>query len=132
MIRLWLFYVIISNIIKRLSRSNSSRSFRSNDSFASSFDNSTHTSLIQNIVNGQEINIVQIENQLHNWSISHMKINIIYQQGNFEFSQNYSIKAKEKTISLNQNLESLQLLSQDTINHHRKKFNYVHIRFVQQ
>ena len=124
--------MIISNIIKRLSRSNYLRSFRSNDSFASSSDNSTHTSLTQNIVNGQERNIVQIENQLHNWSISHMKINIIYQQGNFEFSQNYSIKAKEKTISLNQNLESLQLLSQDTINHHKKKFNYVHIRFVQQ
>ena len=28
-----------------------------------------------------------------------MKINTIYQQGNFEFSQNYSIKTEEKTIS---------------------------------
>ena len=34
-------------------------------------------------------------------------------------------------MSLNQNLESLQLLSQNTINHHRKKFNYIHIRLVQ-
>ena len=41
-----------------------------------------------------------------------MKINTIYQQGNFEFNQNYSIKTEEKTIFLNQNLESLQLLSQ--------------------
>ena len=45
--------------------------------------------------------------------------------------QNYSIKTKEKIISLNQNLESLQLLSQNTINHHRKKFNYIHIGLVQ-
>ena len=60
-----------------------------------------------------------------------MKINTIYQQGNFEFNQNYSIKIEEKTISLNQNLESLQLLSQNTITHHRKKFNYLHIRLVQ-
>ena len=44
-----------------------------------------------------------------------MKINTIYQEGNFEF---------------NQNLESLQLLSQNTINHHRKKFNYIHIGLV--
>ena len=69
----------MSNIIKRLSKSSSSRSIRSNDSSASSSDNSAHTSLTQNIVNSQEINIEQIENQLHNWSIPHMKINTIYQ-----------------------------------------------------
>ena len=99
--------------------------------FASSSDNSAHTSLTQNIVNSQEINIAQIESQLHNWSIPHMKINTIYQQGNFKFNQNYSIKTKVKTISLNQNLEILQLLSQNTINHHRKKFKYIHIGLVQ-
>ena len=61
-----------------------------------------------------------------------MKINTIYQQGNFEISQNYSIKTeKKKPISLNQNLESLQLLSQNSINHYRKKFNYIHIGLVQ-
>ena len=114
----------MSNIIRRLSRGSSSRSLRSND-------NSAYTSLAQNIVNSQEINIAQIENQLNNWSIYHMKINTIYQQGNFEISQNYSIKTKEKTISLNQNLESLQLLSQNSINHHKKKFNYIHIGLVQ-
>ena len=60
-----------------------------------------------------------------------MKIHTIYQQGNFKFNQNYSIKIEEKTIYLNQNLESLQLLSQNTINHYRKKFNYIHIGLVQ-
>ena len=115
----------MSNIIRRLSRGSSSRSLRSNNSSTSSSHDSA--SLTQNIVNSQEINIVQIENQLHNWSIPHMKINTIYQQGNFEISKNYSIKIEEKTISLNQNLESLQLLSQDNINHHMKKFNYIHI-----
>ena len=59
-----------------------------------------------------------------------MKISTIYKQGNFEFSQNYSIKTKEKTISLNKNLESLQLLSQYTINQHRNKFNYINIGLV--
>ena len=44
---------------------------------------------------------------------------------------NYSLKTKEKTISLNQNLKSLQLLSQNTINHHKKKFNYIHLGLVQ-
>ena len=86
----------MSNIIRMLSRTSSSRSFRSNDNSASSSDNSIYTSLTQNIVNSQEINIAQIENQLHNWSIPHMKINAIYQQGNFEISQNYSIKIEEK------------------------------------
>ena len=98
--------------------------------FASSSDNSAHTSLTQNIVNSQEINIAQIENQLHNRSNLYMKINTIY-QGNFKFNQNYSIKTEEKTIYLNQNLESLQLLSQNIINHHKKKFNYIHIWLVQ-
>ena len=70
----------MSKIIRRLSRGSSSRSLRSNDSSASSSDNSAHTSLAQNIVNSQEINIAQIENQLNNWSISHMKINTIYQR----------------------------------------------------
>ena len=59
-----------------------------------------------------------------------MKINTIYKQGHFEFNQNYSIKTKEKTISLNKNLESLQLLSQYTINQHRNKFNYINIGLV--
>ena len=92
---MWLFSVTTSNIIRKII---------------------LHTHhLLKNIVNSQEINIAQIENQLHNWSIPHMKINTIYQEGNFEF---------------NQNLESLQLLSQNTINHHRKKFNYIHIGLV--
>ena len=41
------------------------------------------------------------------------------------------LKLKKKIISLNQNLESLQLLSENTINHHIKKFNYIHIGLVQ-
>ena len=94
----------MSNIIKRLSKSSSSIFLRSNDSFASLFDNFAHTLLTKNIVNSQEINIAQIKNQLHNQSIPHMKINTIYQQGNFKFNKKYSIKTEEKTISLNQNL----------------------------
>ena len=57
----------ISNIIRKLSRASFSRSLRSNDSSTVSLDNSAHTSLTQNIVNSQEINITEIENQLHNW-----------------------------------------------------------------
>ena len=72
----------MSNIIRRLSRGSSSKSLRSNDSSASSSASFTASSLTQNIVNSQEINIAQIESQLHNWSIPHMKINTIYQQGN--------------------------------------------------
>ena len=56
----------MGNIIRKLSRSSSSRSLRSHDSSTSSIDNFVHTSLTQNIVNSQEINIAQIENQLHN------------------------------------------------------------------
>ena len=38
-----------------------------------------------------------------------------------ELIQNYVIKTEKRTISPNQTLESLQLLSQNTINQHRKK-----------
>ena len=54
----------MSNIIRKLSRASSSKSLKSNDSFASSSDNSAYTSLTQNIFNSQEINIALIENQL--------------------------------------------------------------------
>ena len=40
------------------------------------------------------------------------------------------LKLKKKQ-SLNQNLESLHLLSQNINNHYRKKFNYIHIELVQ-
>ena len=53
----------MSNIIRRLSRGSSSKSLRSNDSSVSSSDNSAYTSLAQNIVNSQEINIAQIEDR---------------------------------------------------------------------
>lgn len=39
-----------------------------------------------------------------------------------ELIQNYVIKTEKQTISPNQTLESLQLLSQNAINQHRKKF----------
>ena len=38
-----------------------------------------------------------------------------------ELIQNYVIKTEKRTISPNQTLESLQLLSQNNINQHRKK-----------
>ena len=38
-----------------------------------------------------------------------------------ELIQNDVIKTEKRTISPNQTLESLQLLSQNTINQHRKK-----------
>ena len=59
--------MIMSNIIRRLSRSSSSKSLRYNDSFVSLSDNSVHTSLTQNVINSKEINIAQIKSQLHNW-----------------------------------------------------------------
>ena len=77
------------------------RSLRSNNSFACSFDNFVYASSFnENIINSQEINVAQIESQLHNWSIPHMKINTIYQQGKLKLSQSYSIKIDEQTISL--------------------------------
>ena len=57
----------MSNIIRRLSRSSSSKSLRYNDSSLSSSDNFVHTSLTQNVINSKEINITQIKSQLHNW-----------------------------------------------------------------
>ena len=59
----------MSNIIRRLSKGSSSKSLRSNDSSASSSASLTASSLTQNIVNSQEINIAQIESQLHNFLI---------------------------------------------------------------
>ena len=62
----------MSNIIRRLSRGSSSKTLGSNDSSASSSASFTASSLTQNIVNSQEINIAQIESQLHNWKKKNM------------------------------------------------------------
>ena len=51
----------MSNIFRRLSRGSSSKTLGSNDSSASSSASFTASSLTQNIVNSQEINIAQIE-----------------------------------------------------------------------
>ena len=61
----------------------------------------------QSIINSQEVNIDEIEKQIHNWSIPCMRTNTIYLRGKFQLNQTYVIQTKEQTISLNQNLESL-------------------------
>ena len=83
-------------------------------------------------VNSTEVNIAQVENQLHNWSIPKQEIKTIYKIGTFEKIHDYAIKQTENTISLNNEHKSIHLLSDRALQQHRNQnYKFIHIGLVQ-
>ena len=83
----------MSNILRKLSRFGSSRSMRldinplENSAFLDNnlfskdtlnIESYTTNSCRHNVINSQEVNIVEIEKQSHNWPIPCMRTNTIY------------------------------------------------------
>lgn len=82
--------------------------------------------------NDLEVNIENIEQHLTDWTIPKVEPSTIYSIGTFNFMTNYSIKTVEQTVALNSTEQKLCLLTEETINQHRKKgFKYLHIGLVQ-
>ena len=89
-------------------------------------------------INSTDLDIARIENNLFNWTIPKQNINNIYDEDNyftkmlkapFESKVKYSIKTTEQTVALNQENESVRLLSEKVIFELKKKYNYIHIGY---
>ena len=110
----------------------------------SSKETNNMTSSSQNLrtyINFTEIEIAKIENDLFNWTIPKININKIYDGEEFSiyntlaipFKQNikYSVKTIKQITALNQENESIRLLSENVLIDLKKKYNYLHIGSVQ-
>lgn len=82
-------------------------------------------------VNTVELNISNIEQRLHNWSIPKIDISTFYQKWYFDTFADYSIKTSEHTFSIKKECETFDLLTKQNILHHRKKYRFIHIGLVQ-
>ena len=75
-----------------------------------------------------------IDRNLLEWNISTERIDKIYRQTSFSklsFMTDYTIKTVEKTYSLFNEYETIQLFSIDSINRHREKYAFLQVGLVQ-
>ena len=87
-------------------------------------------------VNKEEVSLtnVSLEKNWQNWNLPLVPQNKIYKKttfSNISFLLNYTIKTIERTYSLKQSFETLQLLSRDEIDKNIKNFSFIHFGLVQ-
>ena len=87
-------------------------------------------------VNKEEVSItdVSLDKNWQNWNLPLVPQNKIYKKfffSNISFPSNYTIKTIERTYSLKQSFETLQLLTSDDIDKHIKNFSFIHFSLVQ-
>ena len=75
-----------------------------------------------------------IERNLKDWKMASVPINQIYKQSifsKFSTKSDYKIKTFERTLSLNNENESIQLLNEELMQEHRQEYSYIHNGLVQ-
>lgn len=83
------------------------------------------------VVNSREIR-APFPNDYNNWSIPRQSIESIYQIGTFDFKTAYSVKTHEETISIQNEFQTIHLLSKSTIQNHLKHGNrFMHFGVIQ-
>ena len=100
----------------------------------SSSSRSQMSSKTDNIVNKEEVSVVSSEKNWQNWNLPLVPQNKIYKKttfSNISFLSNYTIKIVERTYSLKQSSETLQLLSHQEIDKNINKFSFIHFGLVQ-
>ena len=83
------------------------------------------------VVNNEEI---IIERNLKDWKMASVPINQIYKQSifsKFSTKSDYKIKTFERTFSLNNENESIQLFNEELMQEHRQEYSFIHIGLVQ-
>ena len=91
----------------------------------------------ERIINFEEYSMKDIDRNLlewNKWNISIKKLDKIYQQTSFSkisFLRDYTIKTVERTYSLYNEYETIQLFSIDSINRLKEKYAFLHIILVQ-
>ena len=114
--------------------------FSSSSSVASSHLGQAHTNKNmdnERIINFEEYSMKDIDRNLlewNKWNISIEKLDKIYQQTSFSkisFLRDYTIKNVERTYSLYNEYETIQLFLIESINRHKEKYAFLHIGLVQ-
>ncbi|KAL4652134.1 hypothetical protein ACB092_01G210900 [Castanea dentata] len=88
------------------------------------------------IINSEEYSMKDIDRNLlewNKWNISTEKTDKIYRQTTFSklsFLIDYTIKTVERTYSLFNEYETIQLFSEESINQHKEKYAFLHIGLV--
>ena len=89
------------------------------------------------IVNSEEYSMEDIDRNLlewNKWNIPIERTDKIYRQTTFSkltFLTDYTIKIVERTYSLFNEYETIQLFTLDSINRHREKYAFLHVGLVQ-
>ena len=89
------------------------------------------------IVNSEEYSMQDIDRNLlewNKWNIPTETTDKIYRQTSFSklsFLTDYTIKPVERTYSLLNEYETIQLFLIDSINRHREKYAFLHVGLVQ-
>ena len=97
----------------------------------SSSSRSQMSSKSDNTVNKKEISLTNVssENNWQDWKLPLVPQNKIYKKTTFSklsFLSNYTIKTVEKTYSLRQSFETIQLLSRKEIDKNIDNFSFIH------
>jgi hypothetical protein len=74
------------------------------------------------------------EVNLQEWKLPSVPTKNIYKQSTFSnlsFLSDYTIKTVKRTVSLNNEYETIKLFSKDSIEKHKEKYYFIHIRLVQ-
>ena len=88
-------------------------------------------------INSEEYSMKGIDRNLlewNKWNIPTEKTDKIHRQSSFSklsFMTDYTIKTVERTYSLFNEYETIQLFSTDSINQHREKYAFLHVGLVQ-
>ena len=106
------------------------------DNLRSSSSRSQMSSMSDNTVNKEEVSLTNIspENNWQNWKLPFVPRDKIYKKttfSNLTFLSNYTIKTVERTYSLKQSFETIQLLSRQEIDKNIDNFSFIHIGLVQ-
>jgi hypothetical protein len=94
----------------------------------------SHMSSKTDTVNKEEVSVVSSEKNWQNWNLPLVPQNKIYKKttfSNISFLSNYTIKTVERTYSLKQSFETIQLLSHQEIDKNINNFSFIHFGLVQ-
>jgi hypothetical protein len=106
------------------------------DNLRSSSSRSQMSSMSDNTVNKEELSLVNVsaEKNWQDWKLPLVPQDKIYKKTTFSklsFLSNYTIKTVERTFSLKQSFETIQLLSRQEIDKNINNFAFIHIGLVQ-
>ena len=86
-------------------------------------------------VNKEKVSVTNVSSDKNwqNWNLLLIPQNKIYKKttfSNISFISNYTIKTVERTYSLKQSFETIQLLNSNEINKNIKNFSFIHFGLV--